>query len=155
MAAVRVPRWEAGRCGVCRRRCSGYDPGEGRRRWRALDLETCPTYLEAAAPRVRCAVHGVVDAAVPWARHGAAHTRDFDDTAAWLVTHTAKSTTVQLLRVAWRTVGAIVTRVSTDAQAQQDRYAHLRRISLISKTWRAQRDLNPRSQIRSLVLYPG
>ncbi len=130
VVAVRVPRREAGRCGVCRRRCSGYDPGEGRRRWRALDLGTCPTYLEAAAPRVRCAAHGVVVAAVPWARHGVGHTRAFDDTVAWLVTHTAKSTAVQLLRVAWRTVGAIVTRVSTDAQAQQDRYAHLRRIGI-------------------------
>jgi len=31
--------------------------------------------LEAAAPRVACPEHGVVVAAVPWARHGAAQTR--------------------------------------------------------------------------------
>jgi transposase len=32
----------------------------------------------------------VVVAAVPWARHGAGHTRAFDDTAAWLAVHTSK-----------------------------------------------------------------
>jgi len=32
----------------------GYDRGEGRRRWRALDLGTVPTWLEADAPRVNC-----------------------------------------------------------------------------------------------------
>src|ERR1041385_4927779 len=31
------PVWrERSRCGVCRRRCPGYDRGPGRRRWRAL-----------------------------------------------------------------------------------------------------------------------
>ena len=35
------PSWrERDRCGVCRRRCPGYYLGEGRRRWRALDLAT-------------------------------------------------------------------------------------------------------------------
>ena len=29
---------EASRCGVCRRRCPGYDQGGGERRWRALDF---------------------------------------------------------------------------------------------------------------------
>ena len=99
VVAVRGPRREAARCGVCRRRCPGYDLGEGRRRWRALDLGTCPTYREAAAPRVRCRAHGVVVAAGPWARHGAGHTRAVDDTVAWLVTRTATSTAVHRLRV--------------------------------------------------------
>jgi transposase len=37
-------------------------------RWRALDLGTVKTFLEADSPRVRCAEHGVVAAQVPWAR---------------------------------------------------------------------------------------
>jgi transposase len=65
------------------RRCGGYDGGEGRRRWRALDLGTVRAELEACAPGVSCPEHGVVVAAVPWARHGAGHTRYFDDTVAW------------------------------------------------------------------------
>ncbi len=39
-------------------------------------------YVEADAPRVSCPQHGVVVAHVPWARHGAGHTRTFDETVA-------------------------------------------------------------------------
>jgi transposase len=69
-------------------------------------------------------------AKVPWARHGAGHTRDFDDLAAWLAVHTSKSAATQLLRVAWRTVGAIVARVGADIDAQVDRLEGLRRIGI-------------------------
>jgi hypothetical protein len=66
VVAVR-PRWrERDRCGVCRRRSPGFDMGEGRRRWRALDLGTTFAFVEADAPRVRCARHGVVVCAAPW-----------------------------------------------------------------------------------------
>jgi transposase len=71
--------------------------------------------VEAAAPRVCCPVHEVVVAHVPWARQGAGHTRNFDDTAAWLAVRSSKTVVSQLLRVVWRTVGAIVTRVGDDA----------------------------------------
>ena len=47
------------RCPHCRRRCPGFDLGDGRRRWRALDLGTTFCYLEADAPRVECRQHGV------------------------------------------------------------------------------------------------
>jgi hypothetical protein len=39
-----------GRCGLCDRRSPGYDLGDGRRRWRALDLGTTKVFLEANAP---------------------------------------------------------------------------------------------------------
>jgi transposase len=79
------PVWsQRDRCPHCRRRCPGYDLGEGRRRWRALDLDTTLCFLEADAARVECREHGVVVAAVPWARHDAGFTRSFEDTAAWL-----------------------------------------------------------------------
>jgi transposase len=67
---------------------------------------------------------------VPWARHGAGHTRDFDDQAAWLAVRTSKSAVMELLRVAWRTVGAIVARVGADIDAQVDRLDGLRRIGI-------------------------
>ena len=81
IVVVRVrPGWrERGRCGRCRRRCPGFDAGPGRRWWRALDLGTAVTVLEAESPRVRCPTHGVVVAAAPWARHGARFTRAFED----------------------------------------------------------------------------
>ena len=65
VAHVRPARGERRRCGLCGRRCPGYDQGQGRRRWRALDLGTVQAVLEADAPRVRCAEHGVVVARCP------------------------------------------------------------------------------------------
>lgn len=130
VARVRPARAAGGRCGVCRRRCAGYDAGEGRRRWRALDAGSVKVFLEADAPRVRCAEHGVVVAHVPWARHGAGHTRAFDDTVAWLAVQCSKSAVCALMRIAWRTVGAIVARVWADTERQHDRFAGLRRIGI-------------------------
>jgi transposase len=125
------PKWfELDRCGVCRRRCPGFDLGAGRRRWRALDLGELPCYLEAEAPRVRCEEHGVVVWAVPWARHGARFTRSFEDQAAWLAVHTSKSAVAELMRVAWRSVGRIVERVMRDQSAGRDLFAGLRRIGI-------------------------
>lgn len=119
-----------GRCGVCGRRCPGYDQGEGRRRWRALDLGTVKAYLEADSPRVKCRRHGVVVAQVPWARHSAGHTYAFDDTCAWLASHCSKSAVVALLRIAWRTVGSIVARVVADARERTDLFVSLSRIGI-------------------------
>ena len=130
VAHVHPVKTQRRRCGICGRRCPGYDTGEGRRRWRALDLGTIRAVIEADAPRVRCASHGVVVAAVPWARHGAGHTRFFDDQVAWLAVACSKSAVVELMRIAWRTVGAIVTRVAADAMVGVDRFAGLRRIGI-------------------------
>lgn len=130
VAHVRPSRSRRGRCGRCGRRCRGYDRGAGRRRWRALDLGSCRAVLEADAPRVRCPEHGVVVAAVPWARHGAGHTRAFDDQVAWLAVACSKTAVTELMRIAWRTVGAIITHVSADVDAAVDRLAGLRRIGI-------------------------
>jgi transposase len=130
VAHVRPTARARGRCGVCRRRCPRYDGGEGRRRWRALDLGTVRMVLEADAPRVSCRVHGVVVAAVPWARHSAGHTYPFDQTVAWLATTTSKSAVTALMRIAWRTVGAIIERVWADVEAGTDRLAGVRRIGI-------------------------
>ncbi|MCP4250554.1 MAG: ISL3 family transposase, partial [bacterium] len=130
------PRKARNRCGRCGRRCGRYDAGEGRRRWRGLDLGTVPVYLAAEAPRVRCAEHGVVVSAVPWARHGARFTRSFEDQAAWLATHTSRTTVSDLLRVAWRTVGGMITRVVSEAEASVDRLSGLRRIGIDEISYR-------------------
>ena len=127
---VRLVRATRGRCGICRCRCSGYDAGEGRRRWRTLDLGSRPAYIEADAPRVSCPKHGVVVAHVSWARHGAGHTIAFDETVAWLATQCSKTAVTALMRIAWRTVGAIVARVWADIDALGDRLDGLTRIGI-------------------------
>ena len=128
--SVRPVARAQGRCGRCGRRAPRTDRGQGRRRWRALDLGTVQVFVEADAPRVACRSHGPTVAAVPWARHGAGHTRDFDDQAAWLAVHVSKSAVVELLRVAWRTVGSIVARVGADVDARVDRFEGLVRIGI-------------------------
>ena len=136
VASVRPGRGQRSRCGICRRRSPGYDQGAGRRRWRALDLGTVRAFVEADAPRVCCPVHGIVVAAVPWARHGAGHTLGFDQTVAWLATVCSKSAVTELMRIAWRSVGAIVARVWADTAGRTDLLDGLRRIGIDEISYR-------------------
>jgi len=127
---VRAKASQAGRCSRCRRRCPGYDGGDAIRRWRTLDVGTSKAYLQAAVPRVKCPEDGVVVAHVPWARPGARHTWLFEDTCAWLAAHTALSVLTVLLRIAWRTVAAVVARVVADGRETNDLLAGLARIGI-------------------------
>ena len=132
---VRPRRSTKRRCGRCGVRAPGYDQGEGKRNWRTLDLGTLVCHLQADSPRVNCPEHGPTVAQVPWARHGAGHSRDFDDQLAWLVTQTAKSTVVDLMRVAWRTVGSVISRVVADGQAAHDPFDGLTRVGVDEISW--------------------
>jgi transposase len=127
VVAVRPRARERDRCPHCRRRCPGYDLGEGRRWWRALDLGTTFAYVEADASRVECKRHGVVVAAVPWARRGSWFTTAFEDQCAWLAVNTSKKAICELMRVAWRTVGRICERVAERA-AGRDLLGDVRRL---------------------------
>jgi transposase len=130
IVAVR-PSWrERDRCGVCRRRCPGYDLGEGHRRWRALDLGTTFAFVEADAVRVTCRRHGVVVCAVPWARHDSRFTRAFEDQVCWLAVNCSKTAVAELMRIAWRSVGTILERVAAEAMREGDLLDGLRRIGI-------------------------
>jgi transposase len=58
--------------------------------------------------------HGVVASQVPWVRHGAGFTCDFENMVAWLTLHCSMSVVAQMMRIAWNTVGQIVGRVHQD-----------------------------------------
>jgi transposase len=130
VARVRPTRSRRSRCSRCDRRCPGYDAGSGRRRWRTLDLGTVRAYLEADSPRVTCREHGVVVAAVPWARRDARFSYALEDTVAWLASHAAFTVVTELMRVTWRSVAGIVTRVVADLAGKADRLDGLRRIGI-------------------------
>jgi transposase len=136
VARVTVRRGQRRRCGVCGRRGSFYDRGEGRRRWRALDLGTTMAFVEAEAPRVSCRRHGVVVARVPWARHDSRFTKDFEEQCAWLAVHVSKTTLAELVRVAWRTVGRIIGRVVEERSAEVDCLNGLRKIGIDEVSFR-------------------
>lgn len=137
VVSVRPVAAAANRCVVCARRCAGFDRGRGRRRWRMLDVGVRRCFLEADAPRVRCPEHGVLVAAVPWARPGGWHTRGFEQQVAWLVRQMSRSAVCRLVRVSWRTVGRIIARVVADADAVAgDRLGGLRRIGIDEISYR-------------------
>jgi transposase len=124
-------RWERRpRCGACGRRAALYDRGR-RRRWRSLDDGLLRVYFEADLPRVSCPEHGVVIAAVPWARHGAGHTIPFDETVTWFAPGASKKLISVLLRINWHTVGSILARVMAERDGQDgDRLAGITRIGI-------------------------
>lgn len=136
VARVRLRRGQRKRCGVCGRRCSLYDRGEGFRHWRAPDLGTTVALVEAEAPRVQCREHGVVVARVPWARHGSRFTRQFEDQCAWMAVHLSKTTLSELARIAWRTVGTIISRVVHERSATSDRLEGLSKIGIDEVSFR-------------------
>lgn len=84
---------------------------------RALDLGSWRVVVRARPRRLDCRDHGVVVEAVPFARHAAPFTRDFDDLVAWLATKTDKTAVSRLTRVDWRTVGAIIQRVGMSTRS--------------------------------------
>lgn len=84
-----------------------------RRRWRHLDLGTQRLWLVYEIHRIDCPDCGVVTEQVPWARPGARHTYDFDDTLLWLAKRTDRTTVASLLRCSWRTVTDIINRTVT------------------------------------------
>lgn len=86
------------------------------RRWRHLDLGASKLWLTAEIRRLACRrCDKVITEQVPWARHGARFTRDFEDVVAWLAQRTDKTTITQLLRCSWEAVRDIVERVVADA----------------------------------------
>jgi transposase len=83
--------------------------------WRALDFGVWRVLVRARLRRLACRpCRRVTVEAVPFARHRARHTRDFEDLIAWLVKHVDKTAVTRLCRVNWRTTGAIVARVVAD-----------------------------------------
>ena len=93
-----------------------------------MDLATTYAFVEADAPRVECKRHGVVVAAVPWARHDSWFTTAFEDQAAWLAVHASASAVAALMRTTWRAVGGVCRRVADEARAQRDLCAGLKRL---------------------------
>jgi len=116
---VRPTKGQLNHCPECDKKMPYYDEGRGTRQWRALDLGVIKVYLRGRAPRVECMEHGVLVARVPWARHDAWFTYDFEQWVTWVALHTNKSIVAELCRIDWETVGAIVARVEKDERARR------------------------------------
>lgn len=133
---VRARARERGRCSRCGARGSGYDTSSAARRWRAPDVGLCRAYVVTTLRRVVCKEHGVVTEAVPWARPRSGFTRVFENLVAWLAVRTDKTTLSTLLRVAWRTVGAILERVVATTRHQRDPLEGVTRLGIDEVSYR-------------------
>ena len=129
-----APRTRVPRCSTCHGRARRVHDRR-RREWRHLDLagmELCLTYEQR---RVDCRRCGVVVELVPWAEPWSWFTHAFEDSVAYLAQRTDKTTVVNLLRVAWATVGAILERV-VGRKGPADRLEGLRRIGIDELSYR-------------------
>jgi transposase len=81
-----------------------------RRRWRHLDLGIHRLWLVYEIRRLDCPDCGIRTEELPWARPGARHTRDFEDTVLWLAQRTDRTSVATLMRCGWETVTAIINR---------------------------------------------
>jgi len=103
--------------------------------WRHLDVGAWRLEVRAELRRLVCPTHGVRREAVPFARAGSYHTRDFEDLVGWLATTMDKTAVCRLVRVDWDTVGRIITRV-TDDGLDPDRLDNLFDIGVDEVSWK-------------------
>lgn len=106
--------------------------------WRALDFGIWRVIVRCRLRRLDCRPCGrVVVEQVPFARHRARFTRDFDDVVAWLAQRCDKTAITELMRINWRTVGAIIERVVAD-QLDDTRLDGLYRMGVDEVSYRKQ-----------------
>ncbi len=92
--------------------CRVHDVFDARaRNWRHLDACGMEVLLRYTLRRVDCPRCGVVIEMVPWAEPKVGFTRDFEDHVAYLAQQASQTMVAETMRIAWRTVGAIIQRV--------------------------------------------
>jgi transposase len=105
------------------------------RRWRHLDGSGKKVFFQAEIRRLDCKRCGrVVTEEVEWARHGARHTRLFDDVVAWWCQRADRTAVARFWRVDWATVTAIAARVVAD-NLDDSRFGGLTRIGVDEISW--------------------
>ena len=122
------------RCSQCGRKCSRYDRLPSRR-WRHLDVGAWEIELAASLWRVDCHHCGVTVEQVSFAEPNSGFTRPFEDLVGWLAQRCDKTMISEFLRIAWRTVGAILERVIARHRQAID-FSTLRAISVDELSWR-------------------
>jgi len=131
--ALRRRRLRCPHCGCATR--WRYDRRAVASTWRHLDLGATFVMVRAQLRRLDCPTCGVVTEVVPFARHRAGFTRDFEDVAAFLATKTDKTTIARFLRIDWDTVGRICQRVVADG-LDHDRLDGLVHVGVDEVSWK-------------------
>jgi transposase len=130
-----VPTTRIARCGGCGCRARHiYDHRAGRQ-WRHLDFGGMQVQLRYDLRRVQCPRCGVCTELVPWAEPDSVFSRAFEEQVAYLAQRTDKTTVVAMMRIAWSTVGSIVSRVVA-RKSPADRLDGLRAIGVDELSYR-------------------
>jgi transposase len=132
-----APTWKIPRCGECGGQArSVHDRRD--RSWRHLDVAGMTVKLRYSIRRVLCpACTGVKPEDVPWAAAGSNFTMAFEERVAWLAQQSSQTAVSKLMRVVWRTVGSIVSRVvPRHLDSEEDRLEGLRHIGIDELSYR-------------------
>ena len=114
---VHVQKKDRWRCPICGKKCRVHDYLTEESFWRGMDFGPVMVWLGARVPRVCCAEHGVLTAAVPWAKHGSHFTLDFAYSATWMVKcGLSRKRVSERMRIDWETVGRLVDLVWKDLE---------------------------------------
>lgn len=119
-------------CSQCGKRAPVYD--REFRKWRHLDIAQYEWRIGYQLRRANCPHCGVHVEQVPWASLGAWHTRDFEDQVAFLAQNSNKTMVSNQMRIAWKTVGTIITRVM-ERHGPKDRMKGLSHIGVDELCW--------------------
>ena len=116
-AHVHVQKTDRWRCPICGKKCNVHDYLTEESFWRSMDFGPVMVWLGARVPRVCCAEHGVLTAAVPWAKHGSRFTLDFAYSATWMVKcGLSRKRVSEFMKIDWETVGRLVDLVWKDLE---------------------------------------
>lgn len=118
-------------CPVCGKACPGYDTSSDYKRIRGLDMGTIQFFIEIPSERVCCPEHGVITAALPFARHKSRFTRDFEDMVVARTKDTSFSAVAKEMRIDWHTVETIVGHVAAEKlPSNSELFDNLKRIGI-------------------------
>lgn len=125
------------RCPICNKKCPGYDSTTKSRKWRSLDFGSCKVFIVADVCRICCEEHGVLTESVPWAYHHSNFTKEFEEQIAYLAIHLNKTEVSKIMRIAWNTVGEILSRTRKRLEPDYKvRFKNLRRIGIDETSYR-------------------
>lgn len=124
-------------CPHCGRASPGYDRRV--RRWRHLDTCQYVTILEAEVPRLSCAEHGVVTAAVPWAEPDSGFTQLFEALVIDWLQEASLQAVARQLGLSWGAIDRIMKRAVTRGLARRDAVAP-RRLCVDETSFRKRHD---------------
>ena len=107
---VEMTKGKKKRCPICGKKCPGYDSTTSKKKWRALDFNSCAVYIVADVHRISCKEHGVLTERVEWAYHHSNFTKEFEQQVSYLAMHLTKTDVCKIMRINWKTVGPIISR---------------------------------------------